>query len=174
MKFFIGFFYLLFFNNFFNFLALKFNLIKINVMSMLKEFKEFAMRGNVVDMAVGIIIGGAFGKIVSSVVADVIMPPIGLLLGGVKFTDLKIILKEPVLDAAGAVTTAAVSINYGNFIQVTVDFIIIAFAIFMMIKAMNSMKKKQEAAPAAPPAPPVPTKEEILLSEIRDILKEKK
>ena len=143
-------------------------------MSMLKEFKEFAMRGNVVDMAVGIIIGGAFGKIVSSVVADVIMPPIGLLLGGVKFTDLKIILKEPVLDAAGAVTTTAVSINYGNFIQVTVDFIIIAFAIFMMIKAMNSMKKKEEAAPAAPPAPPVPTKEEVLLSEIRDILKEKK
>lgn len=174
MKFFIGFFFLLLFNNFFNFLALKFNLIKINVMSMLKEFKEFAMRGNVVDMAVGIIIGGAFGKIVSSVVADVIMPPIGLLLGGVKFTDLKVILQEPVLDAAGAVTTAAVSINYGNFIQVTVDFIIIAFAIFMMIKAMNSMKKKQEAVPAAPPAPPVPTKEEILLSEIRDILKEKK
>jgi large conductance mechanosensitive channel len=174
VKLFIGFFYLLFFNNFFNFHALKFNLIKINVMSMLKEFKEFAMRGNVVDMAVGIIIGGAFGKIVSSIVADVIMPPIGLLLGGVKFTDLKIILKEPVLDAAGAVTTAAVSVNYGNFIQVTVDFIIIAFAIFMMIKAMNKMKKKEVAAPAAPPAPPVPTKEEVLLSEIRDILKEKK
>ncbi|MBK6284207.1 MAG: large-conductance mechanosensitive channel protein MscL [Draconibacterium sp.] len=141
---------------------------------MLKEFKEFAMRGNVVDMAVGIIIGGAFGKIVSSVVADVIMPPIGLLMGGVSFTDLKFILKEPVFDAAGAVTTAAVSINYGNFIQVTVDFIIIAFAIFMMIKAMNSMKKKQEAVPAAPPAPALPTKEEVLLSEIRDILKEKK
>ncbi|GAB1450519.1 large-conductance mechanosensitive channel protein MscL [Draconibacterium sp.] len=140
-------------------------------MSMLKEFKEFAMRGNVVDMAVGIIIGGAFGKIVSSIVADVIMPPIGLLTGGVTFTDLKLILKEPVLDAAGAVTTAAVSINYGNFIQVTIDFLIIAMAIFMMIKAMNRMKKKEEVAPAAPPAP---TKEEVLLAEIRDILKEKK
>lgn len=140
-------------------------------MSMLKEFKEFAMRGNVVDMAVGIIIGGAFGKIVSSIVADVIMPPIGLLTGGVTFTDLKLILKEPVLDAAGAVTTAAVSINYGNFIQVTIDFLIIAMAIFMMIKAMNRMKKKEEVAPAAPP---VPTKEEVLLAEIRDILKEKK
>jgi len=109
-------------------------------MSIVKEFKEFAMRGNVVDMAVGIIIGGAFGKIISSVVSDVIMPPIGLLLGGVRFTDLKIILKEPVLDAAGTVTTAAVSINYGNFIQVTVDFLIIAMAIFMMIKAMNSSR----------------------------------
>lgn len=138
---------------------------------MLKDFKEFAMRGNVVDMAVGIIIGGAFGKIISSLVADVIMPPIGLLLGGVSFTDLKFILKEPVLDAAGAITTAAVSINYGNFIQVTVDFLIIAFAIFMMIKALMSMKKKEEAAPAAPP---VPSKEETLLSEIRDLLKEKK
>ena len=111
-------------------------------MSIIKEFKEFAMRGNVVDMAVGIIIGGAFGKIISSVVADIIMPPIGLLLGGVSFTDLKIILKEPVLDAAGVVTSEAVSINYGNFIQVTVDFLIIAMAIFMVIKAMNSMKKK--------------------------------
>lgn len=140
-------------------------------MSIVKEFKAFAMRGNVVDMAVGIIIGGAFGKIISSVVADVIMPPIGLLMGGVSFTDLKFILKEPVLDAAGAVTTAAVSINYGNFIQVTVDFLIIAFAIFMMIKVMNRMKRKEEVAPAAAP---VPTKEEVLLSEIRDILKEKK
>ncbi len=142
-------------------------------MGMLKEFKEFAMRGNVVDMAVGIIIGGAFGKIVSSIVADVIMPPIGLMMGGVTFTDLKYILKEPVLDAAGAVTTAAVSINYGNFIQVTIDFLIIAMAIFMMIKAMNSLKKKEVAAPEAPAAPPAPTKEEVLLSEIRDILKEK-
>lgn len=141
-------------------------------MSLAKEFKEFAMRGNVVDMAVGIIIGGAFGKIISSVVADVIMPPIGLLMGGVSFTDLKFILKEPVMDAAGAVTTAAVSINYGNFIQVTVDFLIIAMAIFMMIKAMNSMKKKEEA-PVEAPAPPPPTKEEVLLGEIRDILKNK-
>ena len=143
-------------------------------MSIIKEFKEFAMRGNVVDMAVGIIIGGAFGNIISSVVSDVIMPPIGLLLGGVSFTDLKIILKAPVLDAAGAVTTAAVSINYGNFIQVTVDFLIIAMAVFMMIKAMNSMKKKEAEVLAAPAAPPVPTNEEVLLAEIRDLLKEKK
>ncbi|MFY9154243.1 MAG: large-conductance mechanosensitive channel protein MscL [Prolixibacteraceae bacterium] len=143
-------------------------------MKMVDEFKAFAMRGNVVDMAVGIIIGGAFGKIVSSVVSDVIMPPIGLLMGGVSFTDLKIVLKDPVLDAAGQVTTAAVSINYGNFIQVTVDFLIIAFAIFMMIKVMNAMKKKEEApAPVVAPAPPPPTKEELLLGEIRDILKNK-
>jgi len=142
-------------------------------MKIMKEFKAFAMRGNVVDMAVGIIIGGAFGKIVSSIVADVIMPPIGLLLGGVKFTDLKIILKDPIMDAAGVVTTQAVSINYGNFIQVTVDFVIVAFAIFMMIKAMNSLKKKEEVAPVESPAPPPPTKEETLLAEIRDILKAK-
>src|SRR5664280_1704019 len=99
-------------------------------MGMVKEFKEFAMRGNVVDMAVGIIIGGAFGKIISSVVADIIMPPIGLLLGGVSFTDLKITLKEPIVDAAGKVIKQAVAINYGNFIQTTIDFLIIAFAIF--------------------------------------------
>jgi large conductance mechanosensitive channel len=141
-------------------------------MKLVNEFKAFAMRGNVVDMAVGIIIGGAFGKIVSSVVADVIMPPIGLLLGGVKFTDLKIVLKDAILDPTGAVTTQAVSINYGNFIQTTVDFLIIAFAIFMMIKAMNSLKKKEEV-PAEAPAPPPPTKEEILLTEIRDLLKQK-
>lgn len=133
-------------------------------MGMMQEFKSFAMKGNVVDMAVGIIIGGAFGKIVSSVVADVIMPPIGLLLGGVDFSDLAITLKE----ASGDV--AAVTMNYGKFIQTVVDFVIIAFAIFMLIKAMNSMKKKEEAAPAAPPAP---SKEETLLSEIRDILKSK-
>ena len=142
-------------------------------MKLVSEFKAFAMRGNVVDMAVGIIIGGAFGKIVSSVVADVIMPPIGLLLGGVKFTDLKFVLKDAILDPAGVVTTQAVSINYGNFIQVTVDFLIVAFAIFMMIKAMNSLKKKEEAAPVEAPAPAPPTKEEVLLSEIRDILKNK-
>jgi len=141
-------------------------------MKMINEFKAFAMRGNVVDMAVGIIIGGAFGKIVSSVVADVIMPPIGLLMGGVSFTDLKIVLKDPIVDAAGAITTQAVSINYGNFIQVTIDFLIIAFAIFMMIKAMNSMKKKEEA-PDAAPAPPAPSNEEVLLAEIRDLLKKK-
>ena len=138
---------------------------------MLKEFKEFAMKGNVMDMAIGIIIGGAFGKIVASFVADVLMPPLGLLIGGVNFQDLKIVLTEAVLDASGAETAAAVSINYGNFIQVTFDFIIIAFAIFMMVKAMNAAKKKEEAAPVAPAAPPAPSNEEVLLSEIRDLLK---
>jgi large conductance mechanosensitive channel len=138
---------------------------------MLKEFKEFAMKGNVMDMAIGIIIGGAFGKIVASFVADVLMPPLGLLIGGVNFQDLKLVLTEAVLDADGVETAAAVSINYGNFIQVTFDFIIIAFAIFLMVKAMNAAKKKEEEAPAAPPAPPAPTKEEILLTEIRDLLK---
>lgn len=141
-------------------------------MKLISEFKTFAMRGNVVDMAVGIIIGGAFGKIISSFVADVLMPPIGLLLGGTNFSALKIMLKDPVLDEAGKVVTQAVSINYGSFIQVTIDFLIIAFSIFMMIKAMNSMKKKEEA-PVAAPAPPPPTKEEVLLGEIRDILKSK-
>lgn len=135
---------------------------------MLKEFKEFAMRGNVMDMAIGIIIGGAFGKIIASFVADVLMPPLGLLIGGVNFTDLKLNLAEAVIGADGVETAAAVTINYGNFIQVTFDFLIIAFAIFMMIKAMNATKKKEEAAPAAPPAP---SKEEVLLGEIRDLLK---
>jgi large conductance mechanosensitive channel len=131
-------------------------------MKILTEFKAFAMRGNVVDMAIGIILGAAFGKIVSSLVNDIIMPPIGLLIGGVDFTDLSIILKQ----AAGE--TPAVSINYGVFIQMVIDFVIVAFAIFMAVKAMNSMKKKQEAAPAVPP---VPSKEELLLTEIRDLLK---
>ncbi|MBN1824921.1 MAG: large-conductance mechanosensitive channel protein MscL [Candidatus Eisenbacteria bacterium] len=131
-------------------------------MGMMKEFKAFAMRGNVVDMAVGIVIGAAFGKIVSSVVADVIMPPIGLLLGGVDFSNLAITLKAAVGESP------AVLLSYGKFIQTILDFVIIAFAIFMVIKAMNSMKKKEEAAPAAPPAP---SKEETLLTEIRDLLK---
>ncbi|MBA3015961.1 MAG: large-conductance mechanosensitive channel protein MscL [Desulfobulbaceae bacterium] len=133
-------------------------------MSMVQEFKTFAMRGNVVDMAVGIIIGGAFGKIVSSVVADVVMPPIGILIGGVDFTSLALTLKE----AAGE--TAAVTLNYGNFVQTVFDFLIVAFAIFMMIKGMNTLKKKEEAAPAAPPAP---SAEEKLLTEIRDLLRQK-
>lgn len=131
-------------------------------MGMMQEFKAFAMRGNVVDMAVGIIVGGAFGKIVSSFVADVIMPPIGLLLGGVDFSDLVITLKEAVGE------TAAVTLNYGKFIQTVIDFLIIAFAIFMAIKAMNALKKKEEQAPAAPPAP---SNEAVLLTEIRDLLK---
>lgn len=133
-------------------------------MSIMKEFREFAMRGNVMDMAVGIIIGAAFGKIVASFVNDVLMPPLGLALGGVDFSDLVITLKE----ASGEV--AAVTLNYGSFIQTVVDFAIIAFAIFMMIKAMNSLQKKEEAKPAAPPQP---SAQETLLTEIRDLLKDR-
>jgi len=125
----------------------------------------------VVDMAMGIIIGSAFGKIISSVVADVIMPPVGLLLGGVKFTDLKITLKDPVTDAAGKIINQAVAINYGNFVQTIVDFVIIAFAIFMMIKAMNRLIKKEDVPVEAPASPP--SNEEVLLAEIRDLLKNK-
>lgn len=136
---------------------------------MVTEFKQFAMRGNVVDMAAGIIIGGAFGKIVSSFVSDVLMPPIGLLLGGVNFTDLRVTLKEAVVDA-GETIVPAVTINYGAFIQVILDFIIIAFAIFMMIKFMNSLNRKKEEAPAPPPAP---AEDITLLTEIRDLLKKK-
>lgn len=135
------------------------------MLNMIKEFKEFAVKGNVADMAVGIIIGAAFGKIVSSLVADVIMPPIGVLLGGVDFSSLAITIKE----AAGK--APAVVIAYGKFIQTVIDFVIIAFAVFMGIKAMNALKKKEEEAPAAPPAP---SNESVLLSEIRDILKERK
>ncbi|MDP2653315.1 MAG: large-conductance mechanosensitive channel protein MscL [Candidatus Omnitrophota bacterium] len=136
-------------------------------MKIVQEFKQFAMRGNVVDMAVGIIIGGAFGKIVSSVVSDILMPPIGLILGGVNFKDLKLTMKAAEMGADGKLKDA-VTLNYGSFLQATVDFIIIAFAIFMMIKLMNTLEKKEEAKPA-PPAPP--TKQELLLSEIRDLLK---
>jgi large conductance mechanosensitive channel len=136
-------------------------------MKIVEEFKQFAMKGNMVDMAVGIIIGGAFGKIVSSLVNDVIMPPLGLLLGGVNFSDLKLNLKAAGVDEAGNVIEA-VTLNYGMFIQTFIDFLIIALAIFMMIKAMNQMKKKEEAAPATPPEP---SKEEKLLTEIRDLLK---
>lgn len=132
-------------------------------MKLADEFKAFAMKGNVVDMAVGIIIGAAFGKIVSSMVGDIIMPPLGLLIGGVNFTDLKLILK-----AAVDATHPAVTWNYGNFLQAAFDFLIIALSVFMVIKAINASKRKEEAAPAAPPAP---TKEETLLTEIRDLLK---
>ena len=125
---------------------------------MLKEFKEFAMRGNVVDMAVGIIIGGAFGKIVSSLVNDVIMPPIGMMMGNVDFSELAIALGEG---------EEAASINYGVFINTVLDFVIVAFAIFMVIRAMNKMKKKEEEKPAEPPKP---SAEEALLTEIRDLL----
>jgi large conductance mechanosensitive channel len=135
------------------------------------EFKTFAMRGNVVDMAVGVILGGAFGKIVSSLVSDIIMPPIGVLLGGVDFTDLKITIKETVLNPDLSVLNPAVTINYGQFIQMVIDFLIIAFAIFIMIKTMNNLTKKKEKVVETPPTSPEPTREEVLLTEIRDILK---
>ena len=131
---------------------------------MLSEFKEFAIKGNVVDMAVGIIVGAAFGKIVSSFVKDVIMPPIGVALGGVDFTNLAVTIQEAVGE------TPAVMINYGTFIQTIVDFVIVAFAIFIAVKVMNNMKKKEEEAPKEEPAP---SKEEVLLTEIRDLLKTK-
>ncbi len=135
-------------------------------MGIVKEFKDFAIKGNVVDMAIGIIIGAAFGKIVSSVVADVIMPPIGLMINGVDFKDLSFVLK----DAAEGVP--AVIISYGKFIQTVIDFTIIAFALFLFVKAINTIKRKDEAA-TPPPAPPAPPKQETLLEEIRDILKNK-
>ena len=131
-------------------------------MSLIKEFKAFASRGNVIDMAVGIIIGAAFGKIVSSFVADIIMPPIGIILGGVNFSDLSIVLQAAQGDSPSVV------IAYGKFIQTIIDFTIIAFAIFMGVKAINRLKRKEEVAPKAPPAP---TKDQELLSEIRDLLK---
>lgn len=138
-------------------------------MSMLKEFKDFAVKGNVVDMAVGIIIGAAFGKIVSSFVKDVVMPPIGMITGGVDFSDLAFELQAAVAanEAAGTEAVEAISINYGVFMMAVIDFVIVAFAIFMMVKALNSAKKKEEAKPAAPAAPP---KQEVLLEEIRDLL----
>ena len=136
-----------------------------------KEFKDFITRGNVLDMAVGIIIGGAFGKIVSSLVSDIIMPPIGMLIGGMNFSNLHVVLKQAHADEATGKMIEAVTINYGNFLQTTIDFLIIAFSIFIAIKFMNKLRTKKEEAPAAPPAP---SKEEVLLTEIRDILKEKK
>lgn len=139
-------------------------------MKMVQEFKDFALKGNVVDMAVGIIIGAAFGKIVSSIVADIVMPPLGLLIGGVNFTDLKLSLKPAEMDAATQTMKSAVTVNYGQFLQVTFDFLIVAFAIFMVIKGLNTLKKKEEAAPVAVPAP---SKEEVLLTEIRDLLRKK-
>ncbi len=139
-------------------------------MGFFKEFKEFAMRGNVIDMAVGIIIGAAFGKIVSSLVADVIMPPIGLLVGGVSFTDIVITLKAASVNAAGE-AIPAVTLQLGKFLQTVFDFLVIAFAVFIFIRFINKLSRKKEAAPAAPPAP---SKEEQLLTEIRDLLKEKK
>jgi large conductance mechanosensitive channel len=133
-------------------------------MSMMSEFKQFAMRGNVMDMAIGIIIGASFGKIVSSFVSDIMMPPIGMLTGGMDFSEQVLTLKQAVGDAP------AVTVNWGLFVSHTIDFIIVAFAVFMLVKGMNSMKKKEEAKPAAPPKP---SNEEVLLTEIRDALRAK-
>lgn len=146
--------------------------------TLLQEFKTFAMRGNVVDMAVGVIIGGAFGKIVSSVVSDIIMPPLGLLAGGVNVADLKWVMKDAIPASEGQEAMAAVTLNYGSFLQTCFDFFIIAFSIFLFIKLINRLtgktEKKEEEKPAAPPTPPAPTQEEVLLAEIRDLLKEKR
>lgn len=141
-----------------------------------EEFKAFAMRGNVVDMAVGVVIGGAFGKITTSIVNDIIMPLISMLTGGVEFSQWKWVLKEAVLDAEGAVTAAEVAVNYGNLLSIILDFIIIAFAVFCLVKGLNALHRKEEEPapePEAEPAPPTPTAEE-LLAEIRDLLKESK
>lgn len=137
---------------------------------MIKEFKAFIMKGNVLDLAVAVIIAGAFGAIVKSLVNDVIMPPIGLLLGGVDFNDIKYVLSEAVVDAEGTVTTAEVAIRYGTFLNTILTFLIVAFAIFMIIKGYNKTQKKKEEEPAAPPEP---SKEEVLLTEIRDALRNK-
>lgn len=136
-------------------------------MSIMSEFKEFASKGNVVDLAVGVVIGGAFGKIVGSFVNDVLMPPIGILLGGMDFKSISLTLKAAVMEG-DKIVTPAVTMNVGNFIQTVVDFLIIAFAIFMMVKAINKMKRKQEEAPVAPPEP---SDEVKLLTEIRDALR---
>ncbi len=136
-------------------------------MGIIKEFKEFSIKGNAIDLAVGVIIGAAFGKIVSSIVNDIIMPPIGLLVGGVDFKGLQIVMKERVTDATGKVLTEAVTLNYGNFLQTTFDFLIIAFCIFMLVKALNTFKRKEEEKP------PAPKEEVVLLTEIRDALVKK-
>ena len=140
-----------------------------------EEFKSFAMRGNVVDMAVGVVIGGAFGKITTSIVNDIIMPFISMLTGGVDFSQWKWVLKEAVLDAEGAVTSAEIAVKFGSTIAIILDFIIIAFAVFCLVKGLNSLRRKEEPAPAPEPepAPPAPTAEE-LLTEIRDLLKDQK
>lgn len=134
---------------------------------MIKEFREFILRGNVLELAVAVIIGGAFGKIVTSLVNDIIMPPIGVAMGGVNFSDLAVTLQEAVLDAAGEVVTPAVTMNWGSFVQTIVDFLIIAFVIFMVIRSYNKLNKPEEEEPAAPAGP----SSEDLLAEIRDILK---
>lgn len=143
-------------------------------MAFLQDFKAFAVKGNAIDMAVGVIIGGAFGKIVTSIVNDLIMPPIGWLIGGVNFKDLTLELPVNPLRVEEGVEAVPVTINYGNFVQTTLDFIIIAFCVFMMVRFITKLsKKKEETKPATPPAPPAPSKEEVLLAEIRDLLKNK-
>ena len=139
------------------------------------EFKQFIARGNVMDMAVGVIIGGAFGKISTSLVNDVIMPAISMLTGGIDFSNWKIVLKQAVAGADGVIDASTeVAIRYGSFLATIIDFLIIAFAVFCLIKFLNSLHRKKEEAPAAPPAPPEPSAEEKLLTEIRDLLKEQK
>ena len=143
-------------------------------MALLKEFKEFAMRGNVIDMAVGVVIGAAFGKIISSLVDDIIMPLVGVVTGGINFTDYKWVIQKAVIDGqTQEVLKPEVTMNWGSWVQTIVDFLIVAFCIFVAIKATNQLKRKQEEAPEPAPAPE-PTKEEVLLTEIRDLLKEKK
>ena len=142
----------------------------------LAEFRQFIARGNVLDMAVGVIIGGAFGKISTSLVNDILMPLLSLLTGGADFSQWQWVLREAVYDAGGSEVRAAVAINYGSFLSTILDFLIIAFAVFLMIKTINGFHdklKKQEEAPAEEPAPPEPSNEEKLLTEIRDLLKEK-
>lgn len=142
-------------------------------MAFFKEFKEFAMRGNVIDMAVGVIIGAAFGKIVSSLVDDIIMPLVGVATGGMNFTDYKWVIQKAVIDSqTQEVLTPEVTMNWGSWVQTIVDFIIVAFCIFVAIKAMNQLKRKEAEEAAAPAPAPEPTKEEVLLTEIRDLLKE--
>ena len=142
----------------------------------LSEFKTFAMRGNVIDLAVGVVIGGAFGKITTSIVNDIIMPVIGVLTGGLNFSDWKIVLKQAVLDAEGVVVNPEVAVTFGNTIAIIIDFIIIAFAVFCLVKGINALHRKKEEEPAPEPEPepiPEPSAEEKLLTEIRDLLKEK-
>ena len=138
-------------------------------MGLVKEFREFAVKGNVLDLAIAVVIGAAFGKIVSSIVNDIIMPPLGIIIGGVSFTDIKINLKSAIIDATGKVITPAVTMNIGNFIQTTFDFLIIAFCIFLIIKSINKFKKKEEEE-----KPSAPSQEQLILGEIRDAIKEGK
>jgi large conductance mechanosensitive channel len=137
-------------------------------MGLIQEFKEFAMKGSVVDLAVGVVIGAAFGKIVTSFVNDLLMPPIGMITGGVDFSDKKVVLRQAVTDAAGKVVTPENAVMYGKFINNVIDFVIVALAIFLVIKMINKLKRQ---APPKPAEPPAPTKEELLLTDIRDILK---